>query len=266
MTIDFQHLQCGLGGRQIDSSRSAHLGIVSHAPQKPVGNAWCPARTAGNFQRTGVVDLDSKNVRRTLYDDAQIFVSIELEPQDDAKARTQRRRKQSCARGRTDKSERLHIHGVSARGRALTNDDVEFVVLQRGVEDLLECGLQAVHLVNKKHLLVANVSQDGGEVAFDLQRGTGGLLGRHSQFVGNDGGQGSLAQPRRTVKQDVIQRLASRPRRLNRDGQVFFDFGLTDELRQPLRPQLQLERRIVFDGRRRHESLLQVWDVFGGGH
>ena len=38
-------------------------------------------------------------------------------------------------------------------------------------------------------------------------------------------------------------------RRLDGDRQIFFDLVLADKLAQPLRPQLQLKRRIVLDRR-----------------
>ncbi len=155
-----------------------------------------------------------------------------------AKTRPQRRGKQSCARGRADEGERLHIHGVSARGRALPDDDVQLVVLQCGVEDLLKRRLQSVNFVNEQNLFVADVGQYGGKVTLDLQRGARGLLKRHGKLVGNDRGQSCFAQPRRTVEQNMIQRFAARAGRFDCDCQVFFDLGLSDELCQALRPQL----------------------------
>ena len=120
--------------------------------------------------------------------------------------------------------------------------------------------------VDEQDLLVAEIGQDGGKVALDLQRWTGSLLEGHGQFVGDDGGESGLAQPRRTVEQNVIQSFAAGARCLDRDRQVFFDLGLSDELCQALRPQLQLKRRVVLNRRRRHQSLLQIGNVFGGSH
>jgi hypothetical protein len=67
----------------------------------------------------------------------------------------------------------------------------------------------------------------------------------------------------------MIHGLAARPRRLNRHRQIFFDFALPDKLAQPLRPQLQLKRRIVFNRRRRHQpvgAIVQVGIVLGSAH
>ena len=98
---------------------------------------------------------------------------------------------------------------MRARRRPLPDHDVQLVVFERGVKDFLERRLQAVHLVDEQHLLVAEVGQDGGEVALDLQGRPGSLLEGHRQFVGDDGGQRRLAQPGRTVEQDVVQGLAA---------------------------------------------------------
>ena len=80
---------------------------------------------------------------------AQIFVAVKLQAQDDSEARTQWRREQAGARGGADEGERLHVHGVSAGGRALSDDDVEFVIFERGVEQFFERGLEAVDFVDE---------------------------------------------------------------------------------------------------------------------
>jgi len=45
-----------------------------------------------------------------------------------------------------------------------------FTVLERGVEFFFEHGLEAVNLVEEEDLLVAQVGEDGGQVALNLQR------------------------------------------------------------------------------------------------
>ena len=109
---------------------------------------------------------------------------------------------------------------MGARRRALADDDVELVVFERGVELLFEHRLQAVDLVEEQHLLLAQVGQDGGQVALDLQRRAAGLLEADAQLVGDDGRQRRLAQPRRPEEQHVVQRFAAGLGRLERDGEL----------------------------------------------
>src|SRR5208337_3162506 len=113
---------------------------------------------------------------------------VELEAQEQAETRAQRSGEQSGAGGGADKGEGLDVHGVSAGGGALADHDVELVVFERGVEDLFERGLEAVDFVDEKNLAVAEIGEDGGQIAFYLQRGAGGLLEGGSEFVGDDVG------------------------------------------------------------------------------
>ena len=115
-------------------------------------------------------------------------MAVKLQAQDDAEARSQRRREQSGARSGADEGERLHIHGVGAGGGALSDDDVEFVVFERGVEEFLERRLEAMDFVDEQDLFVADVGQYCSQVALDLQRRAGGLLKRYAEFVGDDCG------------------------------------------------------------------------------
>ena len=185
-------------------------------------------------------------------------MSVELEPQQQPETRAQGRREQSGARGGADEGEGLHVHGVSARGRALADHDVELVVFERGVEDLFERGLQAVDFINEKHLAVAEIGEDRGQVALDLQRGAGGLLEGGAEFVGDDVGERSLAEPGRAVEQHVVERLAARLGGLDGYVKILFDFGLADEFLQALRPKLELKRGIVLNRRGGDEAVFEV--------
>ena len=56
---------------------------------------------------------------------------------------------------------------------------------------------------------VAQVGEDRGQVALDLQRWPAGLLKGTLQFVGDDVGQRRFAQPGRAVEQNMVERLAA---------------------------------------------------------
>ena len=163
------------------------------------------------------------------------------------KRRAQRRREQAGARGGGDEGEGANLHDVGARGGALADDDVQLVVLQRGVELLFEDGLEAVDLVEEQDLALAQVGEDGGEVALDLQGGAGGLLEADVELVGDDGGEGGFAQAGRAEEQDVVERLAAGSRGLEGDGELLFRLGLADELGETGGAELQLEGLVVVD-------------------
>jgi hypothetical protein len=66
-----------------------------------------------------------------------------------------------------------------------------------------------VNLVQEEHLALAQVGENGRQVALDLQRRPGGLLEADVQLIGDDGGQRRLAQARRPKEEDVIEGLAA---------------------------------------------------------
>ncbi len=158
---------------------------------------------------------------------------------------------------------------MRASRRALPNNDVQLVVFERRIQQLFENRLQAMNLINEENLLVLQVSDDGRQIAFDLQERCCRRLEVCAKLVSNDVGQRGLAQTRWPVQQHVIHGFATRPRRFNRHRQIFFDLGLSDEFAQPLRPQLQLERRVVFHRHGGHQPLpvvVQIRIIFCRGH
>jgi len=68
-----------------------------------------------------------------------------------------------------------------------------------------------------------------------------------AEFVGDDVGQRRFARGRAGVKQDVIEGFAAGFGGLDGYVEILFDFILADEFLEPLRPKLQLKRRIVLD-------------------
>src|SRR5580658_3678680 len=92
----------------------------------------------------------------------------------------------------------------------LANDDVELVVLERGVELFFQHRLHAVDFVEKQNLALAQVGEDGGQVALNLKSRTRGLLKAYIEFIGNDGGEGGFAQPWGAKEQHVIEGFTAR--------------------------------------------------------
>src|SRR4029077_20057126 len=148
----------------------------------------------------------------------------------------------------------------------LADHDVKLVVFESGVEDLFERGLQTMDFINEKHLPIAEISEDRGQVALDLQRGPGGLLEGGAEFVSDDVGERRFAQAGRSVEQDMVKRLAARLCRLDRYIEIFFDLVLADEFLKALGAEFELERGIVLDRGGGDEGVFQFGIFSCGWH
>ena len=113
---------------------------------------------------------------------------------------------------------------MGARRRALADDDVELVILERSVELLFEHRLQAMNLVEEKHLAIAQIGKDGGKVALDDEGRTRGLLEADVELVGDDGRERGFSQAGRAEEEHVVQGFAARLGRLEGNGELLFGF------------------------------------------
>ncbi len=96
-------------------------------------------------------------------------------------------------------------------------------------------------LVKEEDLTVAQVGEDGGEVALDLERGAGGLLVGDIEFVGDDGGERGFAQSWRAEEEDVVEGFAAGLGGFKGDSKLLFGFGLADEFLEAAGAELELE-------------------------
>uniref|UniRef100_E6PY95 Uncharacterized protein n=1 Tax=mine drainage metagenome TaxID=410659 RepID=E6PY95_9ZZZZ len=130
---------------------------------------------------------------------------------------------------------------MGARGWPLADDDVKLEVFERGIEFFFEDRLEAVDFVEKEHLFVAEIGEDGGHVALNLECWTRGLLESDVEFVGDDGGKGGFAKAGRSGEHDVIESFAAGFGGFESNGELLLGFGLADELAQPAGAELEFK-------------------------
>ena len=116
-------------------------------------------------------------------------------------------------------------------------------------------------LVHEKDVVLVEVRQQRRQVPGFLNGRAGGDAHIDPHLVGDDAGEGGLAQARRAVEQDVVQRLRAHFRRLDEDLQVPLGLLLPDVLPEGLRAQGVLP--LVLTGQRRGDKGLLGLDVFG---
>ena len=135
-----------------------------------------------------------------------------------------------------------------ARARALTDQDVELVVLHRRIQHFLDHRRQAMDLVDEQDVARFEIGQQRGQVAGTLQHRAGGLAQVDAHLLGQDMRQRGLAEARRPEDQHVIQRIATATRGLDRDAQLLTHRRLADVVLQPVRADRALDPLLVGAG------------------
>ena len=89
-----------------------------------------------------------------------------------------------------------------------------------------------------------------GEIAGALDHRPRGGAERDPELARDDLRQRRLAEPRRTEKQHVVERLAPAFRRRDKDAQIVAQLALADEFVEDERPDRRLRRvlRVLFGG------------------
>ena len=154
---------------------------------------------------------------------------------------------------RADERERRQVERERARGRPLADDDVEPEVLERRVEDLLDRAVEPVDLVDEEDVALLEAGQDRGHVALALERRAGDRADADAELLADDEREPRLAEPRRPDEQHVVERLAARLRRVERDRELLLDALLADEVVEPARAERAVELVLVRPQRGRQE-------------
>src|SRR5215470_1429147 len=168
MRIHFKKLQRLLSGRPIDLSRAAHLCKVANASQQAIRNTRRAPRTHRDLSRSIFIYRNIQNLGRAFHDKTQIIIRVKLKSKENPKSRTQRRRKETGPRRSSDKGKRLDVHHVRSRRRTLSDDDVQLVVFEGGVEFFFQNRLQSMDLVKKQDLALSQIRQNCSQVSLNL--------------------------------------------------------------------------------------------------
>src|SRR5262249_11322327 len=120
------------------------------------------------------------------------------------------------------------VQPVGSSTRPLANDNVEFEVLHGGIEDFFDVRLKPVNFVDEEDVTKIEVGEDCRQVTFELNQRTCRRPEMGSHFISDHRGERGFSQPRRSVKQNVIQRLSPLPSRSNRDLEILLNVPLPD--------------------------------------
>ena len=162
----------------------------------------------------------------------QFLRRVHLQAEDDAEAVAQRRGKRTRACGRADQREFGQIEPDAPRRRPLADHNIQRVILHRGVEHLFDRVGQAVDFVDKQHVAAGKVGQQAGQIARALDGRAAGHADVLPHLAGDDARERRLAQTRRAVEQNVVERIPPLPGGLNVDVQAVLHRLLPDVFAQ----------------------------------
>ena len=243
--VDVQRREGDARDFQVDVPFALDHCEVAHAAQQGVGDTRRAARTQGHFVGRVVVDRDVEDARRASHDAREHRGVVVFEVALDAETRPEGRSQQAAARCGADEREGRQLDLDRAGRGAFVQHDVDFIVLHRRVEILLDDRAEAVDLVDEKHVARIEVGQQARQVARLVEHRTRRDAQLRPHFVGDDVREGRLAQSRGAVQQDVVERVAAHERRLDEDMEVFDDLVLPGEGFQLLRADFVLEFEIA---------------------
>src|SRR6185295_2562641 len=221
------------------------MGEVANSAKQPAGDAWGPPRAPRDLAPAVLGEVDAKQPRGAADDQFELLDRVEIEPHRDAEAVAQRRGEQALAGGRPDQGEARQLDPDRAGRRPLADHQVERAVLHRRVEHLLDRRSEAVDLVDEQDVAVLEVGEQRREIAGlgDYRARSGAEADAH--LARQDPGERGLAESRRAVEQDMVERLAAALRGVDEDAEVLARRLLADELGEALRP----KRRVRVLGR-----------------
>ena len=242
--IDVPHRQCGVGHLAVDPAVGAHLREITHPAQQVVGDARrapCPAR---DFQRPRRVGLDVDQPRAPLDDVRQVFRRVIIQPAVHPEARPQRRGDHPRARRRAHQREFRQVQPHAPGVRPLVDDDVEFVVLHRRIQVLLNRCLEPVDFVDKENVATFQGRQQSGQVARLFDHRPAGALDVGAHRLRDDVSQRGFAQSGRAGQQHVLQHIPASLGGGDEQLQPFAHLILPGKLAESRGPQRDVERRV----------------------
>ena len=161
--------------------------------------------------------------------------------QVDTETGTQRSCQQTATRGSSHQRERIQINLYASGRRAFVYHDVYAVVLHGWVQIFLHYGAQPVYFVDEKYIIGLQASKHSRQIPRLVEHRTGGDFKAYPKFIGNNIWKCSFSQSGRTVKQHMVQRLATQAGSFHKYAQIVHHLVLPAEILKIQRTESVLE-------------------------
>ena len=120
--------------------------------------------------------------------------------------------------------------------------NIDLEILHGGVEQFLHDGGKTVDLIDEKDIGAAELGEDAQEIGALGQGGAVGHVHLGGEFVGDDMGEGGLAQAGRSVQEHVFHGLVAAAGGFGSDAQAIDHRFLANVLIEALRTQREVDQ------------------------
>jgi hypothetical protein len=224
-----------------------HLGEVTHAAQQAVGDSRRAPGATGHLVEGIRRGPHPEHPARAHQDARQIGRRVVLETRGPAKAIAQWRGEEPGSGRRPNQREVREVQSDRTGAGPLADQEVELKILHGGVEDLLHARGQAMDLIDEEHITGLEIREQGCQVAGALDGGTTGGPQGCAHLVGDHAGERRLSQPRRAVKEHVVETFSTLPGSLDEHPEVLPQALLADHLIEAGGSKALLELPLVFE-------------------
>ncbi len=244
-TVDLHLFEAPLGGLEGHRLRAEVMCKVANPAQQPIGDPGSAARALGYFSGGIGGNLHREDSRRPRHDLRQMVARVELEAAHNAETITQRSGEKAGSGRGSDQREAGQSQPNAPRRRTLTNDQVEFEIFHRRIENLFHRRWEAVDFVDEEHVTGAQVCQHGREIAGTLEHGSGREVDLGVHLGCDDQGEGGLAKSRGPEEEGMVEGFISIARRIDENPEVRRQAILPHKLAQTPGPEGLLVRAFV---------------------
>ena len=172
--IDAEPVERFAGDVGGDAALRAHFGEVAHAAQQAIGDARSAAAAARHL-------FGAARLQEGWREFAPSGAKSRRDPRAGNTPADARCRSASAAGAvirparvvAPTSVKRFKLNGWMRAPGTLTDDEIDPVILHGGIENLFDCGKQAMNLVEEKHLADFERGENRGEIALALEQRTG---------------------------------------------------------------------------------------------
>jgi len=180
--------------------------------------------------------------------------TVKVQAAQDSETVAQRSGDQADPGGGAHQAEAFEPEAVAAGVNPLVEDKIDGEILHRRVQQFFHRPRNSMDFVDEKNVVFFQVGEDTDQIPALFERRPGGDRQVSPGFVGDDMRQGGFPQPRRAVKQDVVDRFLAHPGGFDGNPKRLHDFLLADIIVQAVGAKIEhfrfAVRRLTLAGNR----------------